>query len=131
MCGDKQTVSTNCKIAIRICCTRETLFTAKCHISENYYRGSTHNQPPQFQSNINVKTFFSLLLSHISKFHICVYVVITKWAFLSSLHGHCKLPAREDGKSQCISSLYHRFNASKTLLDDLRKPVFACWSLLG
>ena len=75
MCGDKQTVSTNCKIATRICCTRETLFTAKCHISENYCdRDSTHNQPPQFQSNINVKTFFSLLFSHISKLHICVYV---------------------------------------------------------
>ena len=74
MCGDKQTVSTNCKIATRICCTRETPFTAKCHISENYYRGSTHNQRPQFQTNINVKTFISLLFSHISKFHMCVYV---------------------------------------------------------
>ena len=102
MCGDKRTASTNCKTATRICCTRETLFTAKCHISENYYRGSTHKQLPQFQSNVNVKTFISLLFSHISKFHICVLcVVITKWAFLSSLHEHCKLPAREDGKSQC------------------------------
>ena len=74
MCGDKQTVSTNCKIVTRICCTRETLYMAKCHISENCYRGYTHNQPPQFQSNMNVKTFFSLLFSHISKFQMCMFV---------------------------------------------------------